>query len=137
MGHPYRHGAKFDLHDPETWPDPTYEHRCETDDYGEGTGMVGAASEVPPDRKALRLRKGAGGQAHSNSGRGEPSCACSTSNLKLRGNPCGSHLSPARRGLPAMGIPRRTHLELSGLRQNRAASTLTSDFRQQTPGLNG
>jgi len=32
VGRPYRHGAKFDFHDPETWPDPTHEHHCETED---------------------------------------------------------------------------------------------------------
>lgn len=33
VGRPHRrHGTKFDLHNPEGWPEPTYEHRCEADD---------------------------------------------------------------------------------------------------------
>ena len=35
VGRPRRHGAKFDLHDPETWTEPFAEHRCENDEYGE------------------------------------------------------------------------------------------------------
>lgn len=34
VGRPRRHGEKFDLHDPETWPEPSAEHRCENDAYG-------------------------------------------------------------------------------------------------------
>lgn len=34
VGRPRRHGARFDLRDPETWPEPTHEHRCEDDAYG-------------------------------------------------------------------------------------------------------
>lgn len=31
---PRRHGNEFDLKDPASWPKPTGEHRCESDDYG-------------------------------------------------------------------------------------------------------
>ena len=31
---PFRHGAKFDLKDPETWPEPSAEHRDRSADYG-------------------------------------------------------------------------------------------------------
>jgi hypothetical protein len=34
VGRPRRHGEKFDLKDPATWPEPTGEHRCESNDYG-------------------------------------------------------------------------------------------------------
>jgi len=34
VGRPRRHGEKFDLKDPARWPEPSVEHRCETDDYG-------------------------------------------------------------------------------------------------------
>jgi hypothetical protein len=34
VGRPRRHGKKFDLKDPASWPQPTREHRCESDDYG-------------------------------------------------------------------------------------------------------
>jgi hypothetical protein len=34
VGRPRRHGDKFDLKDPASWPEPTSEHRCESDDYG-------------------------------------------------------------------------------------------------------
>ena len=30
-----RHGKKFALPDPRTWPEPAHEHRCTTEDYGE------------------------------------------------------------------------------------------------------
>ena len=35
VGRPRRHGAKFDLGDSETWPEPSADHRCETEDHGE------------------------------------------------------------------------------------------------------
>ena len=34
VGRPYRHGEKFDLKAPDTWPEPTAEHRGQTEDYG-------------------------------------------------------------------------------------------------------
>ncbi len=35
VGRPRRHGRKFSLPDPRTWPEPAHEHRCRTEDYGE------------------------------------------------------------------------------------------------------
>ncbi len=35
VGRPRRHGRKFALPDPRTWPEPAREHRCRTEDYGE------------------------------------------------------------------------------------------------------
>jgi hypothetical protein len=35
VGRPRRHGKKFALPDPRTWPEPASEHRCTTQDYGE------------------------------------------------------------------------------------------------------
>jgi hypothetical protein len=35
VGRPRRHGRKFALPDPRTWPEPAHEHRCRTEDYGE------------------------------------------------------------------------------------------------------
>jgi hypothetical protein len=34
VGRPRRHGKKFDLKDPASWPEPAGEHRCESGDYG-------------------------------------------------------------------------------------------------------
>jgi hypothetical protein len=34
VGRPRRHGKKFDLKDPASWPEPACQHRCESDDYG-------------------------------------------------------------------------------------------------------
>jgi hypothetical protein len=34
VGRPRRHGERFDLKDPATWPRPAREYRCESDDYG-------------------------------------------------------------------------------------------------------
>src|SRR5215216_2417458 len=34
VGRPRRHGKKFDLKHPASWPEPSAEHRCESDDYG-------------------------------------------------------------------------------------------------------
>jgi hypothetical protein len=34
LGRPRRHGKKFDLKEPASWPEPSTEHRCESDDYG-------------------------------------------------------------------------------------------------------
>lgn len=56
VGRPHRHGEKFDLHDPETWPDPTYEHHCETDDYG--PVRVRAWSELHPKTRRIGERYG-------------------------------------------------------------------------------
>ena len=35
VGRPRRHGEKFDLKDPSSWPKPASEYRCESEDYGE------------------------------------------------------------------------------------------------------
>lgn len=56
VGRPWRHGARFDLHDPETWPDPTHEHRCETDDYGEV--RVRAWADLHPKTRRIGERYG-------------------------------------------------------------------------------
>jgi hypothetical protein len=34
VGRPRRHGERFDLKDPASWPEPRAEHRCESGDYG-------------------------------------------------------------------------------------------------------
>jgi hypothetical protein len=34
VGRPRRHGEKFNLKDPATWPEPSAEHRCDSDVYG-------------------------------------------------------------------------------------------------------
>ena len=34
VGRPRRHGKRFDLKDPASWPGPTRQHRCESADYG-------------------------------------------------------------------------------------------------------
>jgi DDE superfamily endonuclease len=34
VGRPRRHGTKFDLKHPASWPEPSAEHRCESDGYG-------------------------------------------------------------------------------------------------------
>lgn len=34
VGRPRRHGKKFDLKESASWPEPSAEHRCESDDYG-------------------------------------------------------------------------------------------------------
>ena len=56
VGRPRRHGARFDLHDPETWPEPTHEHRCENDDYG--PVRVRAWSDLHPKTHHIAERYG-------------------------------------------------------------------------------
>jgi hypothetical protein len=56
VGRPHRHGAKFDLRDPETWPEPSADHRCETDDYGEV--RVRAWSDLHPKTRRIGERYG-------------------------------------------------------------------------------
>lgn len=34
VGRPFRHGKRFDLKDPQTWPEPASEHHSQTGDYG-------------------------------------------------------------------------------------------------------
>ena len=56
VGRPNRHGTKFDLRDPESWPKPTAEHRCGTEDYGEV--RVRAWSELHPKTRRIGERYG-------------------------------------------------------------------------------
>ena len=61
VGRPRRHGKKFDLKDSASWPEPTGELRCDTDDYGSVRVRCwsGLHPKTKADRRALRLRKGA------------------------------------------------------------------------------
>src|SRR4051794_27043313 len=56
VGRPYRHGKKFDLKDPETWPEPTREHRCVTNPYG--SVRVRAWSGLHPKTRRAKERYG-------------------------------------------------------------------------------
>jgi hypothetical protein len=56
VGRPRRHGSKFALPDPETWPEPAGEHRCLTGDYGEV--RVRAWSELHPKTRRIAERYG-------------------------------------------------------------------------------
>lgn len=56
VGRPRRHGEKFDLKDPSSWPEPTGEHRCESEDYGEV--RVRAWSELHPKTRRIGERYG-------------------------------------------------------------------------------
>jgi DDE superfamily endonuclease len=56
VGRPHRHGARFDLHDPATWPEPSCEHSCETEDYG--PVRVRAWSELHPKTRRIGERYG-------------------------------------------------------------------------------
>jgi hypothetical protein len=56
VGRPRRHGARFDLHDPKTWPEPCAEHRCENDDYGEV--RVRSWSDLHPKNRRIGERYG-------------------------------------------------------------------------------
>lgn len=56
VGRPNRHGAKFDLRDPETWPEPSTEHRCENDDYG--PVRVRAWTKLHPKTRRIGERYG-------------------------------------------------------------------------------
>jgi hypothetical protein len=56
VGRPHRHGAKFDLRDPETWPEPSAEHRCETTDYGDV--RVRAWPNLHPKTRRIAQRYG-------------------------------------------------------------------------------
>jgi DDE superfamily endonuclease len=59
VGRPRRHGDKFDLKDPSSWPEPTGEHRCESEDYGEV--RVRAWSELHPKTRRIGERYGCEG----------------------------------------------------------------------------
>jgi hypothetical protein len=57
VGRPRRHGEKFDLKDlASSWPEPTGEHRCQSEDYGEV--RVRAWSELHPKTRRIGERYG-------------------------------------------------------------------------------
>jgi hypothetical protein len=56
VGRPRRHGKKFDLKDSATWPEPTREHHCDSDDYG--TVRVRCWSELHPKTRRIGERYG-------------------------------------------------------------------------------
>ena len=56
VGRPRRHGPKFALPDPQTWPQPAHEHRCRTEDYGEV--RVRAWSGLHPKTRRIGERYG-------------------------------------------------------------------------------
>jgi len=56
VGRPRRHGRKFALPDPETWPEPAHEHRCRTEDYG--SVRVRAWSGLHPKTRRIGERYG-------------------------------------------------------------------------------
>ena len=55
-GRPLRHGEKFDLKDPGSWPKPTHEHYCLTDSYG--SVRVRAWSGLHPKTRKAKERYG-------------------------------------------------------------------------------
>ena len=56
VGRPSRHGEKFDLKDPGSWPKPTHEHYCLTDAYG--SVRVRAWSVLHPKTRKAKERFG-------------------------------------------------------------------------------
>ena len=56
VGRPRRHGKRFDLKDPASWPEPTREHRCNSEDYGEV--RVRAWSGLHPKTRRIGERYG-------------------------------------------------------------------------------
>ncbi len=56
VGRPRRHGNKFDLKVPATWPEPTGEHHCESEDYG--SVRVRAWSGLHPKTRRIGERYG-------------------------------------------------------------------------------
>jgi hypothetical protein len=56
VGRPRRHGSKFALPDPESWPEPASEHRCLTRNYGEV--RVRAWSGLHPKTRRIAERYG-------------------------------------------------------------------------------
>jgi hypothetical protein len=56
VGRPLRHGEKFDLKDPQTWPGPTHEHHRLTDAYG--SKRVRAWSGLHPKTRKAKERYG-------------------------------------------------------------------------------
>src|SRR5215207_11020650 len=56
VGRPFRHGKRFDLKDPATWPQPATEHHSQTGDYG--TVRVRAWSGLHPKTRRAAERYG-------------------------------------------------------------------------------
>ncbi len=56
VGRPCRHGKKFALPDPETWPELAHEHRCHTEDYG--SVRVWAWTKLHPKTRRIGERYG-------------------------------------------------------------------------------
>ena len=56
VGHPYHHGARFDLKDSESWPEPTQEHHTLTEAYG--AVRVRAWSGLHPKTRRAKERYG-------------------------------------------------------------------------------
>ncbi len=56
VGHPFRHGDRFDLKDSESWPEPTHEHHTLTEAYG--TVRVRAWSGLHPKTRRAKERYG-------------------------------------------------------------------------------
>jgi DDE superfamily endonuclease len=56
VGRPHLHGEKFDLKDPKTWPEPTCEYCCLTEDYG--SVRVRAWSGLHPKTRRAKERYG-------------------------------------------------------------------------------
>jgi len=56
VGRPRLHGEKLDLKNPKTWPEPTREHRCLTEDYG--SVRVRAWSGLHPKTRRAKERYG-------------------------------------------------------------------------------
>jgi hypothetical protein len=56
VGRPRRHGKRFDLKDPKTWPESTREHCCVTNDYG--SVRVRAWSGLHPKTRRAKDRYG-------------------------------------------------------------------------------
>jgi hypothetical protein len=56
VGRPNRHGKKFACKDPDTWPEPSFEHRCHTDGYG--SVRVRAWSGLHPKTRRAAERYG-------------------------------------------------------------------------------
>ncbi len=56
VGRPFRHGERFDLEDPETWPVATANYRSQTEDYG--TVRVRAWSGFYPKTRRAAKRYG-------------------------------------------------------------------------------
>lgn len=56
VGRPFRHGERFDLKDPESWPEPSSEHRDSTADYG--SVRVRAWSRLHPKTRRAAERYG-------------------------------------------------------------------------------